>query len=388
MSEDCKYTIDWSKGIINWNLPDDGDGTIFLATGDVFVAGEIEKIIKSKGDDFLFNPTSSIFQSADIVLGNLENPLSERGFPITKCGPNFRASPFLARTLAYAGFTALGVANNHSRDYGDQAFLDTLSHLKNAGVLSVGGGVNSSAAFKSIIVKSHDVSIGVLAFTYRQESIAANLRPGAADLDDPECYRALKALCDEVDVVIIYLHMGIEFTDYPSPHRIRMARRFIDLGAEMVIGHHPHVPQGIEIYKGKLIAYSLGNFLFDLNVPGMMTSTPNTKIGYMLTAKLTKKGTAWAKILPYRINNFMQPMPLSNTDYYQVMGHLERISEGILSPEIIQYMWEKAASKEVKTYLKYLFFSKHPLPFRLWSCWRPELRYCYRSWILSFIRKL
>jgi len=382
MTAGSKYTIDWAKGIIDWHLHEELEETTFLAVGDILAEGEKEEIINTKGGTFLFRPTQSIFQSADILLGNLENPLSERGAPIFKIGPCFRGATNLAKVLSDAGFTILGVANNHARDYGDCAFLDTLDCLQRAGIMSVGGGRDNSSAAEPVIIRTRNLSIGVFAFTFRQESVAQRKRPGAADLDNPDCYEAVKVLCDNVDLVIVSLHMDPEYTNYPAPHRMKMARSFVDVGAEMVIGHHPHVPQGLEIYRGKLIAYSLGNFIFHPE-----KHKPLTRLGYLLKAKLTKEGTAWAEIIPYKINDYYQPIPLSGKAYIGAMSHLKNISKALHDPEVVNLNWEEIASKEtlaiVKHILRAILVGKKP---PLWSCHLTLLKHRYEAFVKSLLR--
>jgi len=363
-----KPAIDWSKGIIDWHLPINLEATTFLAVGDILVEesflGKIADVIKTKGGAFLFDPTRSILKSADIVLGNLENPLSERGVPIFKWGPHFRGSPKMAEILRNAGFTVLGVANNHARDYGDYAFLDTLKCLRSVGILPVGGGQDITSALEPVVVKTRKISIGIFAFTYRQESVAKEKQPGAADLDNPECYEAVKALRGKVDSIIVHLHMDPEHSDYPAPHRIRMARRFIDIGAEMVIGHHPHVPQGLEIYKNKLIAYSLGNFLFHTQ-----NRRPLTKFGYLMKITFTRKGTASAKVIPYKINDCYQPVLLSNKERENFLKYFKNVSKGLHNPETVRLNWEEIASLETMSITKHILQAiLARKPYSLWSC--------------------
>jgi len=380
-----KYTINWAKGFIEWHLPKELDGVTFLAAGDICLTSEglKKKVVTTKDPAFLFGPTRSIFESADIVLGNLENPLSERGEPIFKLGPNFRASPNMAKVLSDANFTILGVANNHIRDYGDNAFLDTLVCLQSSGILPVGGGRSASSALEPVIVKRRDLSIGMFAFTYRQESIAQKKRPGAADLDNPNCYEAVRALCDEVDMVIVSLHMDPEYTNYPAPYRMKMARTFVDLGAELVIGHHPHVPQGLEIYKGRLIAYSLGNFIF---YPLAEYGARLTRYGYLLKVKLTIEGLAWAEIIPYRINDCYQPKPLQRKGYVETLNHLESISRDLHNPKIVRLAWEEVASKEAMSISKHILHSiLKRKTFSLWSCHLRRLRHHYPVFMKNLV---
>lgn len=353
-----KPTVDWLKGTFSWNVPPHSDSLTLLAVGDMLFEesflGIVADAIKRNGGHFLFAPTRSIFSSADVILGNLENPLCAGGEPIFKWGPNFRASPEIAKLLSEAGFDILGVANNHIRDYGDLGFLETLEHLSNAGVFSVGGDRDSSSASEAVLIEIGELSIGILAFTYRQESVVGPNRPGAADLDSPKCYEAVRRLRSKVDTVIVFLHMDPEYSEYPAPHRIEMAHNFIDAGAEIVIGHHPHVPQGLEIYRGKLIAYSLGNFIFHTQ-----KQRPLTSLGYLLKITLTKKGVAKAVIIPYKIGYccqigcaLCQPIPLANDEREGAIRYLGSISRGLKDPLKVKLNWENIASKEAVMIVK------------------------------------
>lgn len=387
-----KYVFDWSEGTIKWQFPHQNSQKVtILAVGDVYFSPDAERMILERGWDFIFRPTKHIFQSADVVIGNLETPLSERGDPILKCGPNLRASPSLAKMLAEAGFTVLGVANNHIRDYGSIGLLDTLHHLRAQEIFAVGSGVDQASAQKPIVLEVHGISLGIFAFAYQQESIAKKNRPGAANLEQSEYLEAVETYSNQVDGLFVFLHMGFEFSNYPVPPYIKLARRFIDSGAICVIGHHPHVPQGLEIYKGKVIAYSLGNFIAPWK--GMLAYSPYANLGYLLKIQLCEKGTSIAEIIPYKVSHFYQPVPLSGRERAVVLKHLERISEDLQDINLIQLEWEKTASKEIRLFLLYCLLGRNnPLQLRLWSCLRsilrPQLRYCYKTWLESFPRRI
>ena len=389
----ARPTIDWEKGVIDWHLDEDSCKIEFLAVGDILVEGSflgiVEDVINTRGGAFLFAPFQPIFLSADIVMGNLENPLSNKGDPIYKIGPNFRASPKMAKVLRKAGFTVLGVANNHIRDYGDLALIETLEHLQSEGLVAVGVGRNVYSAMKPAIVRIGELSVGIFAFTYRQESVAHLSQPGAADLDDPKCFDLVREFSSKVDAVIVSLHMDTEYSNYPAPYRIRMAHKFIDMGAEMVIGHHPHVPQGLEIYKGKLIAYSLGNFTFHTQ-----RQRPLTSLGYILRTRLTKNGTASAAIIPYKIGDCFQrghstcqAVPLSNRDRENAMRHLRQISSGLSDQAIASSNWSKIANKEAIMIIKHIVVGiLRRKPYTLWLPHLTLLRYRAQEFLKGFVK--
>jgi len=390
-----KCIFDWSKGIVNWQLPRQRSNKLtILAVGDIYFTADSERIIAEKGRNFIFGPTQQIFQSADVIIGNLETPLSNRGRRIIKCGPNLRASPSLAKVLADVGFMVLGVANNHIRDYGDIAVLDTLHYLRSQGIFAVGSGVDEVSSRKPVVLEVHDRLVGIFAFTYHQESVANKNRGGAADLEDPKCFDVVRSYSDQVDTLIVFLHMGFEFSNYPAPPYIELARRFIDVGADCVVGHHPHVPQGLEIYKGKLIAYSLGNFIAPWKKmrARALANSPYTNLGYILKLVLYENGIAMAEIIPYKISCFYQSVPLTGGERAEAMKHLERISRELQDYNLLQLEWTKTAIKEVKGFLLYFLAGRsQPMPLRFLSVsksvLRPQLKHCYKAWLGSVLKR-
>jgi len=387
-----KCAFDWSRGIVNWQSPRQSSNEFsILAVGDILFNADAERIIAERGRNFIFGPTKQIFRSADVIIGNLETPLSNKGKQIVKCGPNLRASPSLAKVLADTGFTVLGVANNHIRDYGDIAVLDTLHHLRSQGVFAVGGGADEVSSWKPVVLKVKNKSIGIFAFTYQQESVAKKDRPGAADLENPKCFEIARSYSDQVDVLLVFLHMGLEFSNYPAPPYVELARRFIDVGADCVVGNHPHVPQGLEIYKGKLIAYSLGNFISPWKT--MLAKSPYVNLGYMLELVWNEGGIAVAKIIPYKISCFFQSVPLTGRERTETIKHLERISRVLLDYNLLQVEWGKTAIKEVKGFLYYFLAGKcQPMPVRflagLKSIRRPQLKHCYTASVRGVLKRV
>ena len=173
----------------------------------------------------------------------------------------------MARALAAAGVDVVTMGNNHSVDYGQAALVDTIKRLEKAGVQVVGAGRDDADAWTPAIVKTAaGATIGFLAWSdviwpgYRATSA-----PGVAELrtDIPRMKESIRALAKEVDYVVVGYHWGLEYEHYPWGAQTSAAHAAIDAGADLVIGHHPHVLQGFETYKGRLIAYSLGDLVFD-----------------------------------------------------------------------------------------------------------------------------
>jgi hypothetical protein len=232
--------------------------------GDVMVAmlpGEL--IIKGRDP---FAAFADIFKSGDINIGNLETSVALGGKPLSKPYV-FRASPAVVPVLKKY-FHAMSLANNHTGDYGQSALQETFQNLKKGGLDYFGAGYNLSEAHTPLIFERKGLRIALLGYNEffpRQFEAGAN-RPGVAWSSEDEqviadIKRALKQ--HEADIVITYMHWGWEDEPIPSERQRTLARKMIDAGATVVIGSHPHILQAVESYKGGLIAYSLGNFVFD-----------------------------------------------------------------------------------------------------------------------------
>ncbi len=180
-------------------------------------------------------------------------------------GIYFRADPGVLRGIAGSGIDFLSLANNHSLDWGPYALEDTMNALENAGIRHAGAGKTADKAFKPAVFSVRGTRVAIIAlndvypFTCSEPGASAmttSLRDGALDAK-------IRELDAGHDVLIASVHAGVEYDRKQEEHKERAFRHLVDLGVDVVFGHHPHVVQGIEIYKGRVIAYSLGNFIFD-----------------------------------------------------------------------------------------------------------------------------
>ena len=214
-----------------------------------------------------FEKLSKVIKGADIAFANLETPLSDRG---RRVGYKFRGPPRFAEALADAGFDVVSTANNLAVDAGERGLLDTLEHLDRADVSRVGSGHNLAEARRPAVVTRNGIKVAFLAYTQTensgQASFALSNRSGVAPLDLGIVRQDIQSVRDEVDIVAVSLHWGIENVRQVHPAARQLARDVIDAGADIILGHHPHVPRGIEVYRQKVIAYSFGNMVFGHNM--------------------------------------------------------------------------------------------------------------------------
>ncbi len=244
--------------------PDTRPVTIAI-TGDIMLARSITDRILATNDRYPFNDTADYLAGFDLTIGNLECVVSTLGARIPDKQYTFEATPRGFERLVAAGFDIVSLANNHSGDYGKDAFSDMLAKLPTNNITPLGSGANLVAAHTPVIKKVHSTTVGFLAYCEIQpNSFAATATsPGHAWLDPTMMQADIKALRPQVDFLVVFTHWGVEYQVNESGHQQAMAHLAVDAGADFVVGAHPHVIQPSETYRGKPIVYSLGNFVFD-----------------------------------------------------------------------------------------------------------------------------
>jgi capsule synthesis protein PGA_cap len=244
----------------------------FMAVGDLMLARSIGERILSEGPAVPFAGVAPILASADLLVANLECVISDRGEPQSKAY-TFRAPPAAADSLALAGVDVVSLANNHSLDYGPEGLRDTGQLLADRQIAAVGAGENEAAARAPAVVERNGLRVAFLAYVDvpvetgtgfdTRTWIATTSSPGIAWADTDHISADVTAARAHADVVVVLLHSGLESRTEVTALQRAEAHAAIDAGAALVVGSHPHVLQGVEQYHGGLIAYSLGNFVFD-----------------------------------------------------------------------------------------------------------------------------
>jgi poly-gamma-glutamate synthesis protein (capsule biosynthesis protein) len=212
---------------------------------------------------------ASVLRQADIAFANLEMPLSGRGRlgGLQRDGQDsvFRGAPAFAEVLAWAGIDVVSTANNHALDAGEEGLFDTRTSLLDAGVQPVGSGRDLDEARRAVVLERRGVRCAFLAYSMVDQSrsgYALRTRSGIAPLDPFLVQEDISKAVEQADYVVVSLHWGKEDSRTVSPSARRLAQSFVDTGAHIVVGHHPHVPSAVETYKNGVILYSLGNFIF------------------------------------------------------------------------------------------------------------------------------
>lgn len=265
-----------------------------LFVGDIMLADGPGRAIAAGRDPFA--AFADEFANADVRIGNLECAIASSGKALDNKVYTFRANPQVIEKLS-GRFDALSVANNHAGDYGHEAFLETLSLLDIAGVKGFGGGRNLTEAHTPYWVERGGLRIAILAYNeFKPRAFEAGPDwPGLAWSEDSHVVRGIQsARAAGADIVIPFMHWGWEREREPSARQRQLARLMIDAGADAVVGGHPHVTQGSEVYDGKPIIYSLGNFVFD----GF--DYPEASEGWLLRLSVGEEGVMdWEVVRAY-----------------------------------------------------------------------------------------
>ena len=203
---------------------------------------------------------------ADLIMANLENPVSTRG---TKVGSiySFRADPKMLETLKVLGVDLVTLANNHIWDYGSVAAKDTLENLAQEGLDFVGAGVDYTAAHRAVVRIVKDTKIAFLGYTNLIPApvTTTESKPAVAFIDKSVLEQDINAIRAEADLVVVNFHWGNEYKVKHNDFQEQIAKDTLAAGADLIVGHHPHVPQELVEYDEGYVAYSLGNFIFDQN---------------------------------------------------------------------------------------------------------------------------
>jgi len=234
-----------------------------LALGDINLGRSIGQILLRDSVDYPFILAVPVFRQYDVVFANLESQITDQGGETQHPRDRyiFSAPPQAAAALSQAGVSVVSTANNHAFDYGIRGLSETLDFLEAAGIRSTGSSKDSVGLFPPALVQRNGITLGFVAYSEFVNQKGA--WQGRISLFDARrATREIGVLREVADVVIASYHGGVEYVERPPRYTLSQMRQLIDLGADIVIGHHPHVPQGMEQYKGKWIFYSLGNFLF------------------------------------------------------------------------------------------------------------------------------
>lgn len=313
----------------------------------IFTCGDI--VIKSDRDKIVSDELKEIISSADISICNFEAPIESEDISIPKVGLCINQSRNAIKILKETGFNTLSLANNHIMDFGWEGLKTTLERCKEERLLTAGAGASKVDAFKPVIIKIRGITVSVLSFAEGEFGAISlfNDKPGYAWILDPLAIKSIRDTKQTSDIVIVCAHGGNEEVPFPPIQRQLLLRQFVDEGADIVIGHHPHVPQGWEKYKNGYIFYSLGNFFFDFPEDKVY---PKLEWGVCVEIGLDGKIIRYVEVIPVeRISG--QFVDIKQIDCESCLSYLKELNCITSDDSKLLPFWQETAV--------YLFYDRY-----------------------------
>lgn len=303
--------------------PETQQDVTVVFSGDILLSSYVLNNYEKSGiNGILSEELQSEMQNADITMVNEEFPFSNRGTQAQDKQFTFRVDPNYVKILQEMGIDVVTVANNHALDYGTDALSDTFQTLDNAGIAYVGAGDNLERASQPYVIKAGGKTFGFLAASRVIPEVSWNIdnrQPGMlCTYDSAELCNAIQKAKETCDYVVVYVHWGIERENTPQDYQRQLGKAYIDAGADMVIGAHPHVLQGIEYYNGKPIVYSLGNYIFNQEI--------NSTV--LLKTTITPENETTLQLIPAYASG-AKTQKMQEEDGAQLYQFMEGISYGV-----------------------------------------------------------
>ena len=347
-----------------------------IGVGDIMLGGKVSRRINEEGPEWIFPEVKQILNHADLAIGNLEAPIvEEQEQPSCHAQVPLGAPENTVNSLSIANFSIMNLVNNHIMDYGERVLINTMRVLENHQIRDVGAGLNENKARRPLKVNLKGLQLAFLSYCASNNVTAS--KSGTALLNMALIKKDVEAEKKDSDLIIVSLHHGVEYADYPTPDFIKLARRVIDSGAHVVLGHHPHVLQGIEKYKQGIIAYSFGNFVFDLadekirkaayeecllvRKYGIRFETDDNRVSQsmILEIRLNNDGLIDYKVHPIFKKSDFRPVPLNGVESDKLLQRIKNLSKNIGNHSlVINQVLRKLEADSLQDYLrdKSLFF--------------------------------
>ncbi len=281
-----------------------------LIIGDVMLGRLVNQMLKEAPPAYPWGDTLRFFRAADVRACNLECVLSDRGRPWSATPKvfHFRSDTRNVAVLKTADINLVSIANNHVLDYEYDALLEMLGVLDRAGISAAGAGRNRGEAWRPAIFRHREGCIGMVACTDNEPDWeASGQTPGICyvpvDLEDHRAQRLLElvqATAKEVDCLLVSVHWGPNWGYRPPPEHVVFARALVEAGADLVCGHSPHVFRGVEIYRGKPILYSAGDFIDDYAVDELERNDES----FLFTIEIVERRLRGIALRPTLIRDF------------------------------------------------------------------------------------
>jgi len=327
-----------------YTRPDPAAGATcrLVAVGDLMLSGEVtRRHPPERGLVHLFDDVAPILRSGDIVFGNLETPLCDP--PLER--EMFRAHPALAQTLATAGFNVPSRANNHILEYGPDSLRQCARVVSEAGIAVLGAGENQAAARRPVVVNRHGLRVGFLGLGRTLQPQKDPSLPGFVEWDEDLAGRAVRELKGLVDILVVSIHIGYMWLDYPSPEFKAAADRLLAEGAHVILMHHAHVLQGYQARDGRLAIFNLGNFIADITEgETRVEPVPELQVeSAIFLIDLDRRGVVTVAAVPIVMTPDLRVIVAPDEHARRIIDRNERIAREIESGAYRSGFWRQRA---------------------------------------------
>ncbi|MEI7480463.1 MAG: CapA family protein, partial [bacterium] len=308
-----------------------------IAVGDISYSRAVGRVVKKQNNiNYPLLKIQDYLKTGDIVFGNLETPITA-GRDIVDFEMVFRSNPGTETALKQSGFSILSLANNHTPNFGNKGLMDTMKYLDSEGIKHIGAGKDNQEANQPVFIEVKGIKFAFLAYN-DSDVVPASYEggtnhPGTAFMRVGKMSEAVKEVKTKADYVIVSMHSGTEYVNSPNDSQKNFAHGAIDAGADIIIGHHPHVVQTVEQYKGKYIFYSLGNFVFD------QPQSSDTKEGLTVKVNFSKSEIGKISLVPIAMENFAQPTIPDDIKTSHILARLN-----FPYTNEISYLWNASSS--------------------------------------------
>ncbi|MFA6797191.1 MAG: CapA family protein [Candidatus Paceibacterota bacterium] len=297
-------TINFDNDNFSENIKDKKEIKIAFV-GDIMLDRGVEQKIRGAGNgdfDFVFQNIKEDLKGYDFLVGNLEGPVSDKGKDKYNLY-SFRMEPEVLKTLEKVGFDVLSVANNHMGDWGIDAIVDTFDRFNETNIKFIGGGYSNEQTIKPVVLEKEGVKIGLLAFSQFGDGVfsVGKDNAGIYIISESNLKESIDLARNLSDIVVVSFHFGDEYQEKQNYYQEKYSQMAINFGADLVVGHHPHVVQPLEKYKNTYIAYSLGNFVFD------QYFSKETMEGGLIEVDIRDKKISSIELRKIQINSEYQP---------------------------------------------------------------------------------
>ncbi len=331
----------------------------FGAVGDIAFHEGMAESLTANGMGWPFAKVQPLLARAQVLFGNFEFPFRPPGFPAEELDPAGSLSvvpgPDGAEALRRAGFDVLNLAANHVLDAGSMGLDYTQSCLREAGIRTGGVGYSQAEARRMEVIECDGLTFGFLCYAEDSNWLLGATNPGPAYYELATVLEDVRTHRDEVDILVVSIHGDLEFLPVPAPVRIANSRLIAGAGADIILEHHPHVPQGVEMADGALIAYSLGNFVFGAHSDAYIKRNgPHTAHTFVLLVEADRDGVRSFERVPCVIAAppDERPQPAEGADREQLGAYFEQLDRWLGDEEFVRQTFRKRATELLGSFIK------------------------------------